>query len=287
MSEVSQSPFFTVVIPTCARRDFLSLCLQRLAPEVQRSDKDYEVIVSDDRSSEETREWLKSEYSWAIYTNGPSRGPAANRNHGAAQGVGEWIVFIDDDCVPEPTLLNEYAAALASNRGQAYEGAILADGDLNRDWVECPVNETGGYFWSANIAVARSLFEELGGFDERYPYAALEDVDLHIRLKEATEIHFAEKAIVYHPVRELSLKQLMAKARRLTHSMSYHVSKHGETLQQKRIHQVILHQLEFNGRNLIKDILKGRIGWPIFWLYLLSFGLAELVYLVLFQVDKK
>ena|SRR6516165_1532184 len=45
-------------------------------------------------------ERLQSNYSWAKWIEAPKRGPAENRNYGAAQAKHEWLVFTDDDCAP-------------------------------------------------------------------------------------------------------------------------------------------------------------------------------------------
>jgi GT2 family glycosyltransferase len=76
---------------------------------------------------------------------------------------------------------------------------------LKKDLAECPVNTSGGCFWSANIMVERELFESMGGFDEQFLIAAQEDQDLQWRLQAHTRIEFVAAAQVVHPVRMKSL----------------------------------------------------------------------------------
>jgi GT2 family glycosyltransferase len=65
---------------------------------------------------------------------------------------------------------------------------------------ECPANETGGYLWSCNFAIRKNAFELLGGFDDNFPFPAMEDVDLHFRIKQSRlKIAFVPAALVYHP----------------------------------------------------------------------------------------
>ncbi len=67
---------------------------------------------------------------------------------------------------------------------------------------EAPVNITGNNFWSCNICVKKDRFLRIGGFDEKFPYPYMEDVDLHVRLKEDNnETMFVEDASVEHPWR--------------------------------------------------------------------------------------
>src|ERR1019366_5058480 len=56
--------------------------------------------------------------------------------------------------------------------------------------------------WSCNMLIERDLFEELGGFDESYPYPAMEDVDLRERIREGGyAFPFVANAVVDHPKR--------------------------------------------------------------------------------------
>lgn len=196
---------FSVIIPTCHRNETLAQCLDRLAPGAQTLPfEQYEVIVTDDGAETTAEPLIRERYPWARWTQGPRRGPAANRNHGASLAQGEWLVFTDDDCLPESDWLAAYATATDEEVG-ALEGMIKPLGDLNQDLAECPVNLTGGLFWSANIAVRRDVFWRVGGFDERYAIAAHEDEDLQLRLRAVTTIRFVPNAVVSHPVRVLSL----------------------------------------------------------------------------------
>ncbi|MFM6610577.1 MAG: glycosyltransferase family 2 protein, partial [Dolichospermum sp.] len=62
-----------------------------------------------------------------------------------------------------------------------------------------PINESGGYLWSCNFSIQKQLFESLGGFDERFPYAAMEDVDLRLRLTQSGhKFLFIKPASVCH-----------------------------------------------------------------------------------------
>lgn len=197
-------PLFSVIIPTCHRNEALALCLERLAPGAQTLPfEQYEVIVTDDGRETTAEAMVRERFSWATWTQGPRRGPAANRNHGASLARGEWLAFTDDDCVPDAEWLAAFASAINGN-ARALEGSIHPVGDMSRDLAECPVNLTGGLFWSANTAVERTLFHQIGGFDERYRHAAHEDEDLQLRLREATEIGFVFAARVDHPVRTRS-----------------------------------------------------------------------------------
>jgi len=165
----------------------------------------FEVIVSDDGKNNEAKALVADHYPWAKWVEGPKRGPAANRNCGAKLAKGEWLVFTDDDCLPDVNWLKAYKDAIIQHpKCKAFEGAILPDDWdlLKKDMAECPVNTTGGCFWSANIMVEKDLFWEVGGFDEQFIIAAQEDQDLQNILLPKTVISFVPAAQVVHAVRK-------------------------------------------------------------------------------------
>ncbi len=221
---------FSVIIPTYHRNDLLAKCLDCLAPGVQTLPAEqYEVIVTDDGSQTTAEEMIKQQYPWVKWAAGPRSGPAANRNNGAKYAQGEWLAFTDDDCLPVQEWLEAYADATKGS-ALALEGAIHPLGNPDQDLAECPINLTGGCFWSANIAVQRALFEEVSGFDPNYPLAAHEDQDLKLRLELITTIVFVSTAIVTHPVRVVSLNRAISRINKSCLAWAYHVRKNKKAL---------------------------------------------------------
>lgn len=197
------SPRISVVIPTCNRNDLLALCLDCLAPGTQTLPAtDYEVIVTDDGATNNAQQMMSENYPWAIWTQGPRRGPAANRNHGASEARGEWLAFTDDDCLPSP----QWLIAFYENMGAdvtAMEGKTVSAESYGL-FFTAPVNLTGDCFWSCNICLKKAIFLEIQGFDTGFPSAHLEDVDFYWRLKQA-EYHslFVPDSVILHPPRKL------------------------------------------------------------------------------------
>lgn len=195
----------SIVIPTCDRADALRACLRCLETGGQSLPREqYELIVSDDSRRQPASEILGKEFPNVTWVEGPRRGPAANRNTGAARATGDVIVFLDDDCLPQPPLLATYASAFADGKLLAAEGRIAADRAFERMDEESPLNEFGGCFWSCNIAMRRDYYFSIGGFDERFTTAAMEDVELRERiLRSGTTIAFIREAAVVHPIRRI------------------------------------------------------------------------------------
>lgn len=219
---------FTVVIPTYHRNDLLRLCLESLAPNKQSLDnKYYEVIVTDDGKNTTAEAMIKKDFSWVQWVKGPQKGPASNRNFGAKNAKNGWLVFIDDDCVPDRELLSNYKKIIQLKKEiKVFEGKIKADREKQRFDEESPVNLYGGYLWSCNFAIEKKFFEQLGGFDENFPSAAMEDVDLRERIyNKNTEIYFNENAVVIHPFRK---KAPLSKIKYRMQSIIYFNKKHNK-----------------------------------------------------------
>ncbi len=189
-----------VVIPTRNRIERLRDCLSHLVPYVA-DHPECSITVSDDGDAGETGKALAGDMRIVRVVQGPRRGPAANRNHGAAHSAGELIVFLDDDCIPDPNLLAAYQAAMSSHpETGVFEGRISATGKVTGFADGAPVNETGGYLWACNFAIRRELFMAIGGFDERFPFAASEDCDLRFRVRRRSAILFLPDARVWHRI---------------------------------------------------------------------------------------
>lgn len=168
------------------------------------------ITVTDDRHTAALGDQIAQRFPQVRYVAGPARGPAANRNHGARQGAAPWLLFLDDDCYVESDLLQAYLQQHArSPQATVLEGAIHAVGPRPNGNHHAPLNLQGGCLWSCNLLLQRGLFESLGGFDERFPFACMEDVDLRERLRDAgANIVFAREAQVLHPWRSVSEREL-------------------------------------------------------------------------------
>lgn len=196
---------FSVVIPTCNRLSDLRRCLDCLSyyfDDLSQSNLGYqiEVIVSDDARDNVIRDQLSIQYPWCRYEQGPCRGPAANRNHGASVASGDWLVFTDDDCLPQPGWLEAYATYVS--QADVLEGRTSACGQRTRVDQDSPINEMGGTLLSCNFAMRSALFRDLGGFNEAFPAPALEDNELYARIKQFSHTRlFVREALVLHPWR--------------------------------------------------------------------------------------
>lgn len=223
------APTFSVVIPTFHRDADLARCLERLDPQVQLlAAGAYEVIVSDDGVHATTPAMLRDRFPWARWVQGPRRGPAANRNCGARIARGEWLVFTDDDCVPESGWLRAFAAAAIGR--DLLEGRTITDRPQYGPFETAPINERGGFLWSCNFAIRAEVFHRLGGFDDAFPSPHLEDVDFRLRAERAgVTREFVAAATVVHPPRAIASVWRQVKQER---SYFYFARKHHISLRE-------------------------------------------------------
>jgi glycosyltransferase involved in cell wall biosynthesis len=214
----------SVIIPTLNRRESLNECLKLLAPEAQNVSADlFEVVVTDDAFENETGIPQQKVYPWLRRISGPQKGPASNRNNGARAANGDWIIFLDDDCLPQPTFLSGYLEAITEHPDYLiFEGSTLPERPRTRLDEEAPINEQGGYLWSCNFLIQKQLFFELGGYCELYPYACMEDVDFREQLKERkVKFLFTPKASVIHPWRSMAPEDKFLHVQVVSHAIYF------------------------------------------------------------------
>ena len=103
----------SVIIPTFNRRFLLE---ETLASVLRQTDQDFEIVVVNDGSDDETDRFLDSCASPVRAIRIDHRGVGAARNAGLAEATGNLIAFLDDDDMWHPEFLARMTAALEENR---------------------------------------------------------------------------------------------------------------------------------------------------------------------------
>ncbi len=203
------APRASIVIPVynqCART--LS-CLRALAEHPPHTT--HEVIVVDDGSADQTASVLPAIAGLRYHRRSANGGFIAACNDGAALARGEFLVFLNNDTVPQPgwldALLRPFdedashglpavglvGAQLLYPDGRLQEagGVVFADGSgWNYGRYESADDPRFGYLRDADyvsgaaMAIPRALFARAGGFDTRYAPAYYEDTDLAFAVRE-------------------------------------------------------------------------------------------------------
>jgi GT2 family glycosyltransferase len=220
---------FSVVIPTYKRHDDLFRCLDALShhfdiEKCQSYKFDVEVIVSDDACEIKLRDVLKDRYPWCTYVEGPNRGPAANRNHGASHASGDWLAFIDDECISDSGWLGGFHCHALQQNIDVIEGKTVVPNKISSPFYHGVENIYGACYWSCNLAIRRSTFTRIGGFDEDFLEAGGEDMELAWRFsKNKLQCVFEWNALVLHPQRRYTLHSFLKRVPLLRWSVLYHL----------------------------------------------------------------
>jgi GT2 family glycosyltransferase len=213
------SPFLSVIVPTLNGMKWLPTLMEALERQTFR---DFEVIVVDDGSSDESVSWLESNYpAVRVIVNRSNLGFVASCNMGADVARGKIIVFLNNDTEPVAEWAEQLALAVCSypQAGIFASKLLLFDqrdtlhsaGDsLGVDGI--PRNrgvwqrDSGQYdlqsaiFGGCGGAVAyrRELWSALGGFDEAF-WMYVEDADFAFRAQLlGWNAAFVPGARVYH-----------------------------------------------------------------------------------------
>lgn len=203
----THAPRATVVVPFQREHDFLRVQLAAISAQVGPADFEV-VLVGSDTDSQTlaiAQTWVAMHSYARLEVFERSLLPGAARNFGAEFARSDLLVFCDADDEVSPTWLAAHLAAFKEPDVGA-SGGPLDEKKLNpphvRRWRTEQVTDSLPEGWwylpyapSSNLAVRRTAFESLGGFDPHL--RALEDVDLCWRLLESKlKIVFSPLAVV-------------------------------------------------------------------------------------------
>jgi glycosyltransferase involved in cell wall biosynthesis len=197
---------YSVIVPAYNAGKTIGVCLGALSRQSVDA-ADYEVIVVDDGSKDDTAEIVKT-FS-VRYLHQANRGPAAARNHGAREARGEIILFTDSDCVPSA----DWIAAMTKPFGDAdvvaVKGAYRTNQrSLTARFAQVEFEERFDLLKRApsidmvdtySAAYRADVFRQTGGFDESFPVANNEDTELSYKLSRmGRKMVFKPDAMVTH-----------------------------------------------------------------------------------------
>ena len=194
----------SVVIPAFNEEKNLARVLPLVREQLGPAD---EMLVVDNASLDATSSVAQSFDAEVVFEPHPGRGRA--RNAGLKRARGQYVVFLDADCLPQAGWLQSLLEAF----GDPEVGCV--GGEIVNAEVETPLGQylaakghlsqkvTFGHSFlpfaqTGNVAFRRSVIQAIGGFDDQMPEG--EDADLCWRMQLETDyrLAFADRAVVFH-----------------------------------------------------------------------------------------
>lgn len=207
----------SVIIPSYNDAPVLKRCLNAL--NEQDFKEDFEVIVVDDGSTDDTREllkdWEKKEKKFDLQTHTQEkRGAACARNQGIQMATGELVLFIGADILVSKQWLKEHVDFHKETKEAVAVGFMTWSPELQGDRFRFFLEEKGlsisfkglkdksetdfWHFYTGNISMPKKLLKNYN-FDEDFKNYGWEDILLGYRMTlDGTKIFYLKNASAYH-----------------------------------------------------------------------------------------
>src|SRR5665213_1595741 len=198
-------PKISVLIPTYNRGAHIAQAIESVLAQTY---PDYEIIVIDDGSTDNTQEILKNFEGKITSILQHNQGISKTRNRGIRESNGEYIAFLDSDDYWTSEKLAEQVEILDSHTkvGIVYVRMPIVNEQLEKIGMK-PAGVSGKNFkellefWgdlpTSSIMVRRECFDKAGLFDTSL--ATMEDIDMWIRIAKFYDLHEIEnKDIAYY-----------------------------------------------------------------------------------------
>ena len=196
------NPLVSVIVPTKDSTRFLRECLESVKSQTYER---VELIVVDNFSSDGTLE-VARHFADRVLVKGPERSP--QRNFGAAQAQGEYVLFVDSDMQLSPGVVSSCVAQAESLRAITVPEESVGTGF----WARCKRLERSFYAGVSWIEAPRffnrEFFLSIGGYNETL--IGGEDWDLATRVSALTPVGRVGD-VIYHNEGNLSLWTLVRK----------------------------------------------------------------------------
>jgi glycosyltransferase involved in cell wall biosynthesis len=208
-----KSPVISIIIPAYNAAGFI---LETLHSVFQQTFRDFEVIVVNDGSTDNTLEVLASvtDPRMRVITK-QNQGVCAARNTGIQAARGEYLAFLDNDDLWTPDKLEAQLNALKSNpkAGVAYSWTKPFYTNSDKVCEATPYYFIGDVYndllqenfigHGSNILATRAAVESVGGYDEQLPYVA--DWDFCLRLAAKWEYALVPKPQIFYRLSTTSM----------------------------------------------------------------------------------
>ena len=199
------NPLVSVIVPTRNNEGTIGKCLASIRDQIYSN---IEVIVVDNYSTDATAK-IAEGFGFKLLLKGPERNP--QRNFGAQQASGEYLLFIDSDMELTPDVVEDCVATVQREGTQAVTIPEVSFGE--GFWTRCKALERSFYNDEETMALARFFdkrsFDAVHGFDERL--VGFDDRDLHFRVVNSGGKVSRSGAVIRHNEGRARIARLLKK----------------------------------------------------------------------------
>lgn len=215
----TSKPKVSIIIPVYNQFNYTHACIKSIIDTVK--DVSYEIIIGDDMSTDATKKIKKYVSGIRVNINKTDHGFLMNCNRAAKLARGEYIIFLNNDTQVHEEWLSSLVELIESDDkiGMVGSKLVYPDGSLqeaggiiwsdasgwnygrnqNADMPEYNYVRECDYISGASIMISKSLWDEIGGFDERFKPAYCEDSDLAFEVrKRGYKVMYQPKSVVTH-----------------------------------------------------------------------------------------
>jgi len=156
----------SIVILTFNREEVISKTVKAML-ELDYPENNFEIIIINDGSKDNTKKVLeefKSEKKITVVNNEKEKGPCGARNQGIKIAKNDFVIIMDDDCIPEKNWLKQMMKGFDSDKVGMVSGYSIYGG--------------------TSTGFNRKALDKTGLYDEKYFYYR-EDTDLVFRIMDA------------------------------------------------------------------------------------------------------
>lgn len=204
---------YSIIIPALNEEKLLPLLLDKLSDQKIKNDFDYEIIVSDGGSSDDTIKISKDYTDKVVIADlNQKQNIASGRNSGAKVADGDILIFINADVRINNVykLFQNIRNKLSSEKYLAMTCKVKINPEEEIFSDKVFLGFYNIYFHSLNIfgvgmgrgechIIKKEIFEKVNGYNEEF--AAGEDFDLFRRIRKLGKIYFSTKNVIYESPR--------------------------------------------------------------------------------------
>jgi glycosyltransferase involved in cell wall biosynthesis len=225
-------PYFSIIIPTYNRASIVKRAIDAV---LQQSFHDFEVIVVDDGSTDDTQEILQSIIDSRIsLVYQSNKGVCAARNTGASKATGKYLLFYDSDDILLPSALSDFKNANNDNNADLLFGDVekrnlpKKETTIIRSLNPYGNNKGTGLYLAGSFCILKSFFEKIGGYDERIAFGENTELRFRIDLQKPQKAFTQTIVLIYEASTDGGSTNLTNKII----SNEYIMQKHGHYFQQ-------------------------------------------------------